>query len=217
MGRPIKKIFIGERGLGGTSGAGEGLASVTITDGGTGYTVAVGTALVISAPDLDGGVQAVGTYDVVGGVITATAVTTAGSGYLSAPTVAPAVADTGNGDAVLDAVLTFTNDSVIAATAFVTATDLSADIKSQKGTTRYRVTTSEGTLDCTLVQAAPAAVGEMAIAATDSGTGEYWVVKLFNNTVILVQAGGSAWEFEDNAKVKWATTAVINDSVSITQ
>jgi hypothetical protein len=58
MGRPIKKIFIGERAGAGTGG--ESLASVTLggTNNSTGYTAA--DALTIGAPDLEGGVQAVG-------------------------------------------------------------------------------------------------------------------------------------------------------------
>jgi len=206
MGRPIKKIFMGERAAGG-----EGVASVTITTAGTGY--ADGT-LVFSAPDINGGTLAEGTYTQTGGLIDVVTVTVPGTGYTSAPTVTPSDA-VGSG-AALTAVLTSTGTAVIAATAVVTGSNLAADMLSQKGTTRYRVSTTEGTLDCTLVQATPTAVGEMAIAATDSTANTYWVKKLFNNTVIVEQNTGGSWEFANNEKVKWGDTAVLNDTVKIT-
>jgi len=210
MGRPIKKIFIGERGYG-ASPEGEGVASVTITDGGTTY--ADGT-LVISAPDLVGGVQAEGTYTQTGGVIDVVTVTVAGSGYTSDPTVTPS--DAGAGDAVLAAVLTATGSVVIQASAFVTGTKLVADITAQKGDTTYKVTTSEGTLDCTLVSKTPDTIGDMAIVATDSDSGTYWVTKLYNNTVRLEPDSGV--QFTAGSKVAWAQdgVAVLDYSVNIT-
>ena len=212
MGRPIKKIHIGERGAG-TAG-GEGVASVTLggTNNSTGYTDL--DALTIGLPNLVGGVQAVGHVLTDGDAITSTVITVEGSGYTSVPTV---TADTGTiGTTTLTAVLTTGGAIVIAATAYVTANNLSADMKAQKGNTTYRVITTEGTLDCTLVQATPAAVGEMAIAASDISGGTYWVKKLYNNTVIVEQSGAGPWEFLTNAKVGWADTAVLNVSVKIT-
>jgi hypothetical protein len=207
MGRPIKKVHIGERGAGTVGG--EGILTITLTDGGTGYTAG---ALVISAPDLVGGVQAEGTFTETAGVIDGTTITVEGSGYTSPPTVDGDAG--GNGDATLAAVLTTTGAAVIAASAYVTSSNLSADIKSQKGSKTYRVTTSEGTLDCTLVAATPAAAGEMAIIATDSAGDTYWVTKLTNNSVVLKQDTGT--EFADGTKVKWADVAVLNESVKIT-
>ena len=214
MGRPIKKIFIGERSTG--SAAGESVASVTVTGGGTGFIGLDGDPVTFGAPDIPGGVQATGTITVVGDSITAVTVVEAGSGYTVAPTV---TADTGaNGDEDLTAVLTSTGaGTIIAATAFVTATDLPADMTAQKGATTYKVTTSEGTLDCTLKAGAPTVVGEMAIIATDiTGTGDYWVTKLYNNTVRIIHKSGSGHEFTTGTRVKWADTAVLNDSVKIT-
>lgn len=212
MGRPIKKIFIGERGTG--NAGGEGVESVTVggVNNSTGYTDL--DALTITAPDLVGGIQAVAHVLETAGQIDSVVVTVQGTGYTSVPTV---TAPTGTlGTTTLTAVLTTTGAAVIAASAFVTATDLTADITAQKGSTTYKVTTSEGTLDCTLVAATPAAVGEMAIIATDSSGKTYWVTKLYNNTVRVSQFGATGWEFADGTRVKWADTAVLNDSVKIT-
>ena len=116
MGRPIKKIFIGERS--GAGAGGSGLASVTISNGGTGY--AAGT-LVISAPDLEGGVQAVGHILSAAGAIDSSVITTAGSGYTSPPTVTAPTGTIGTG--TLTAVLTVSATKVILATAFIPVAD----------------------------------------------------------------------------------------------
>ncbi len=310
MGRPIKKIFIGERGAG--SAGGEGVDSVTLagTNNSTGYTAA--DALTIAAPDIPDGIQSVGevtvyadgallegvttltsptgtevdevatytlvsqksttgtgtgavfTIDKAGGQIDysdltitittigsgyvatddividgadlggttvtndltitvssfvtngtiATAVlTVAGSGYTSIPTV---TAPTGTvGTLTLTGVLTTDGAVVIASTAFISGgSNLVADIEAQKGTKTYRVTTTDGTEECTLVAATPSAGGEMAIIATDSAAGTYWVTKLMNRTVIVTQNTGT--EFADGAKVKWGDTAILNNTVKIT-
>ena len=319
MGRPIKKIFIGERGAG--SAGGEGLASVTLggTNNSTGYTG--GDALTIGAPDLVGGVQATGTVTiyadgallegvttetsitgtgvdglgggaavytdvaikstsgsgvgatftitkdntngvtdysdissivitaigsgfalsdtvtisgadlggvdttndltftistfVTNGTISGTTITEAGSGYTSAPTVTAATGT--QGTLTLTGVLSTGSAAVIAAEAYVTTTNESADMIAQKGSTTYRVeTATDGVGECSLVAATPSAAGEMAIEATDSAGGTYWVLKLYNNTVLLEQNTGS--QFANGTRVKWAKdgTPVLNDSVAIT-
>lgn len=208
MGRPIKQLFIGNRNPGGVGG--EGVADVTI-----GGTADVGIIdqdpLVISAPDLAGGVQAAGYVVSAAGDIDSIVITEAGSGYLSAPTVT--VANQTN--RTLTAVLTTGTQNAIACTAFLEGgSNLAADIIAQKGATTYRVQTADGIGECSLVAATPSAAGEMAIVATDSAAGTYWVTKLYNNTCILTQNTGT--EFADGAKVKWADTAVLNESVAIT-
>lgn len=218
MGRPIKKLFIGESVSGGTGGS--GVADVTLTSGGTGYTTG---ALVIGAPDLEGGVQAEGTFTETAGVIDSVTITVQGSGYTSPPTVDGDAG--GNADAVLTAVLTTGDTPVILATAFLEGgSNLNADILAQKGQTIYKVTTADGTGECNLIDPAtglahgtPAAAGEMQIIATDSGGATYSVTKLYNGHVRLENIGGSP-EFADGVKVKWAHdgTPVLNESVSIT-
>lgn len=65
-------------------GAGGQVTTISVTAGGTGYTVAT---VQISAPEVDGGVQATATATVAAGVVTAITITNAGSGYLQAPVV----------------------------------------------------------------------------------------------------------------------------------
>lgn len=219
MGRPIKKIFIGERS--GQGAGGEGIASVSSTAGNsTGYTDL--DALTIPAPDLEGGVQAVAVINSAGGAIDSVTVTTVGSGYTSIPTVTAPTGTIGTG--TVTAVLTTGSVKVILATAFLLGgSNLNADILAQKGTNRYRVETADGIGECTLTDGAgvahgtPAAAGEMQIIANDSGDGVYSVTKLYNNTVMLENISGTP-EFSDGVRVKWARdgVAVVNDSVSIT-
>ena len=65
-------------------GSGGSVSSITVTDGGIGY---LAVLVEISAPQVDGGVQATATATVVAGVVTEVVVTNPGSGYLVAPTV----------------------------------------------------------------------------------------------------------------------------------
>lgn len=212
MGRPIKKLFIGNRNSDGLGG--EGLASVTLggVNNSTGYTT--GDALTISAPDLPGGTQAVATVTATAGVIDGVVVSTAGTGYTSAPTVS---ADTGTqGTLTLTAVLTASTQNAIAISAYIPggASAVVGDIVSQKGSKTYRVTTAQGTGECQLVTAAIPTEGQMNITATDSAGGTYYVKKLTNRTVVLLRGTGT--EFETDAKVKWGDTAILNTQVSIT-
>ena len=65
-------------------GAGMQIATLVINAGGTAY---ASPTLLISAPDVDGGVQATATASVSGGIITGTVITNHGSGYLRAPSI----------------------------------------------------------------------------------------------------------------------------------
>jgi len=212
MGRPIKKLFIGNRNSDGLGG--EGLASVTLggTNNSTGYTT--GDALTISAPDLPGGTQAVATVTATAGVIDGVVVSTAGGGYTSAPTI---TADTGTqGTLTLTGVLTTGATNAIAISAYVPggSSAVAGDIVAQKGSKTYRVTTAQGTGECVLVAAAIPTEGQMNITATDSAGGTYYVKKLTNRTVVVVPGTGS--QFAEDAKVKWADSATLNESVAIT-
>ena len=212
MGRPIKKLFIGNRNSDGLGG--EGLASVTLggTNNSTGYTT--GDALTISAPDLPGGTQAVATVTATAGVIDGVVVSTAGGGYTSAPTI---TADTGTqGTLTLTGVLTTSTTNAIAISAYVPggSSAVAGDIVAQKGSKTYRVTTAQGTGECVLVAAAIPTEGQMNITATDSAGGTYYVKKLTNRTVVVLPATGS--QFDEDAKVPWADSATLNVSVAIT-
>ncbi len=159
---------------------------------------------------------------VTNGTISGTVITTAGSGYTVAPTVS---AGTGTqGTLTMTGVLTVGSLPIIIATAFLEGgANEPADIEAQKGQTIYRVTTTDGTGECNLIDPAtglahgtPGAAGEMQILAYDSGDGVYSVTKLYNGHVRLENISGTP-EFADDVKVKWAEdgVAVLDYSVSI--
>ena len=214
MGRPIKKLWIGERA--GFEGGGEGVASVTVVTGSSsGYTDQ--DALTIGAPDLPGGVQAAGVINSAAGAIDSVTITEEGSGYTSPPTVTAPTGTIGTG--TLTAVLTADGVQTIDATAYLLTTNEACDIIAQKGDITYRIeTATDGIGECTLINDDPSAVGEMAIIATDSASGTYYVTKLYNNTVRVDATNGTGAQFALGDKVKWAKdgVAVLDVSVSIT-
>jgi phage tail sheath protein FI len=93
-----------------------GLATVTISNAGSGYTsTAAAPAVTVDAPDIEGGTQATATATLSGGAVTAVAITNGGTQYAAAPLVVitPASGDTGSGAtataAVTDGVITQIN------------------------------------------------------------------------------------------------------------
>ena len=96
-----------------------------------------------------------------------------------------------------------------------------ADIVSQKGSRRYRVTNSVTTGVARLVANAavvaaggPTGAGEMTITATESTGGTYYVYKLDSRTATVWQGTGT--QFANLAQVPWnLTTAVANVSVKL--
>lgn len=72
------------------------VASVAMNNNGSGYSsTAAAPAVTIAAPDIAGGIQAVGTAVLSGGAISAVAVSAGGSGYSTAPSVV--ITSTGGG------------------------------------------------------------------------------------------------------------------------
>ena len=214
MGRPIKKLYIGNRNTDGVGGEGVLYANVYI--GGTGYYTA-NVGVTFAAPQLTGGTTAEGTVTLNGdGNVTAIAVTTAGTGYTSAPvlTVTGANASGALGNVTLYGTGVTTN--AIAVSAYIPggSSAVAGDIIAQKGSKTYNVATAQGTGECVLVAAAIPTEGQMSITATDSAGGTYYVKKLTNRTAVLLRATGT--EFETDAKVKWGDTAILNTQVSIT-
>jgi len=65
-------------------GAGGSVNTITLDSGGTGYQSAT---VLVSAPQVDGGIQATATATIVAGVITQISIVQSGSGYLETPTV----------------------------------------------------------------------------------------------------------------------------------
>lgn len=211
MGRPLNHKYFGDLNIDNIGG--EGLDSVTLggTNNSSGYTT--GDALTISAPNIAGGTQAVGTVVAFGnGKISGTSITTAGSGYTSI-TIS---AGTGTqGTLTLTGVLTSASAStarrnVLAPQVRISSTNRTSgnDILKQVGSKRFKVQSQDGTAVCKLVAATPSAAGEMAIAATDSQNSTYWVRKITKNKVELVQNtdGGTGFDFADGDTAKWTIT-----------
>lgn len=150
----------------------------------------------------------------------AVVITEKGSGYTAAPT--PTFSQSVTATSVTlttdsgDVSSTTNQENAITAYAYVTGNSLIADINAQKGSRRYRVTTSEGTEVCKLVAATPAAVGEMSITATDSSGKTYYVTKLLSHKALLTQYGTAGHEFDDGAMVQWTfDAATLNTTVQI--
>ena len=225
MGRPLNHKFFGDTNPNANSQAtqtgGEGITSVT-APAGTLASLVNGTYTIppasIGAPNIAGGRKATLAVVVTGTTTYTVTVLTPGTGYTSAPTITfnGSIAG-GSGSAT--PVATLTTSAVVNALsvqAFVTGGSNQTsgnDIVRQVGSKRFRVTTSDGTQVCRLVQATPAAAGQMAIVATDSASGTYWVRKITNRTVVLVQNSGS--QFATGVKVKWTLGSAVN-GVSVT-
>lgn len=104
---------------------------------------------------------------------------------------------------------------------------LTGNIIKQVSTRRYKVTTTDGTAVCTLVQTAALGENEMSIIATDSTGATYFVNKLTGKRATLTQltesaGGGSSppatgWVFVTNSSAPWTTGAATNGVVSIAQ
>lgn len=181
---------------------------VSVTTGGAYSTVTDVTSLAVTGPGNDDA-----TFDVTLAVDGVT-VTTAGSGYTSAPSVS----DTPNGNGAFTATLTNSNPNAIAISAWVPggSSAVAGDIVKQEASRRYLVTTAQGTGQCRLVAAAPAAGGEMTMLATDSAGGTYYVTKLTMNLALLIKGDRTGTQFTSGTLVKWSLDApVLNYSVQL--
>ena len=225
MGRPLNKKIFGNRNTGttGTSDngiGGEGVASITLggTNNSSGY--ALNDPIDISAPNLPGGVQATAKVTALGAgnKITEITVTEKGSGYTSVPTVTESVGGV-QGTLTFTAVLTSTQEQSLIVYAQTTSggSRKIADIIAQKGSTKFRVKTADGTATCSLRTDGGAGVGGMDITATDSAGGAYWVYRITAKNCVLVRKGsGGGTQFTNMTKVPWTLgAAVANVSVTI--
>jgi hypothetical protein len=221
MGRPLKQKFFdprpdtpadgSSRVLIGGEGVGTGNATVTFGNVGLGY-YSANVAATFSAPQLPGGVTAVAGAITLwaNGAIQAVSVSNAGTGYTSAPTLTFTGANTY--PATGTAAITSTVTNVIATSAWIPTVNggssaVVGDIVKQVGARRYKVTTAQGTGKCKLVTEVPTA-GTMTIAATDSKNSTYYVKKLDERLVTLVQNtdGGSGFDYDTGEKAKWSLT-----------
>lgn len=210
MGRPIKSKYFGIQK--GTGVGGEGVDFVTI---GTNPESTLTVAVVFSAPNLAGGTTAAGTVVKVGNTVTDVTITTAGSGYTSAPTVS----FTGTSmDVIGDATATLTTTvlDVIACTAYVPggSSAVTGDIQEQVSSKKYRVVTAQGTGGCKLVTTSTLAEGQMFIGATDANGSTYFIKKLTARRAILVQRTvNGSFLFDTNEAAGWtldsATSGVV--------
>lgn len=216
MGRPLKQKFFDPNGQG---FGGEGVAStsgnvaVTWANVGLGYFSANAT-VTFSAPQLPGGATATGSlYLHANGAIKAVGLTSAGSGYTTKPTLAFTGANTyPAAGTITGSGLTGTVTNVIATSAWIPATNggssaVVGDIVKQTGARSYKVTTAQGTGKCKLVTTTPTA-GTMTITATDSQSSTYYVKKLEENLVTLVQNadGGTGFDYAEGTQAKWTLT-----------
>lgn len=238
IGRPLNKKYFANTNYKnfGTAGVGgESVASVTAPAGtlsslvtGT-YTIPAGS---ISAPNVTGGAKPVLTVTVTGATAYTVAVTSAGSGYTSAPTIIFDGSATGvGGDGSATLVVTLTSGSsarqngIKCETQFGTsdAEIQTGDIVKQVSSRHYRVQTSQGTGVFKLVATEAKAALEMSIKATDSAGCTYFVSKLTAHKAVLVPAanihGGTTTigsQFASGTSAKWTFgAAVVNSSVTI--
>lgn len=120
-------------------------------------------------------------------------VTTAGSGYESAP----AVADAPDGNATFTATMTASGVAAIIAYAFTAGASKVADIVKQVSSRYYKVKTADSTVGvddrALLVTATPVAVGEMTIMGTDAAAGTYYITKLTARRATVTPGTGTVW------------------------
>lgn len=214
MGRPIKKKYFGNLNTGGVGG--EGVASVTLST--SSLTVSTGTvSVVFGAPNLAGGVQAVGSAVKTGNTVTSVTITTAGSGYTSAPAVVfnASVGTTGTGVAVLTS--SDTNNALAVYANVAGGGALVGDIVKQEASRRYLVKTSAGTKPCKLVAKANGSLssGEMNLVATDVDAATYYVTKLTARRARLTPITTGTTEFSLNEQARWTLGAATTGTVSI--
>ena len=214
MGRPIKKSYFGNLNPGGVGG--EGVASVTLST--SSLTVSTGTvSVVFGAPNITGGVQAAGTAVKTGNTVTSVIITTAGSGYTSAPAVVfnASVGSTGTGVSVLTS--SVTNNALAVNANVAGGGALAGDIVKQEASRRYLVKTSAGTDQCKLVAKGDGslAAGEMNLIATDVNAATYYVTKLTARRARLTPITTGTTEFSLNQQARWTIGSATTGTVSI--
>lgn len=139
-------------------------------------------------------------------------VTTAGSGYSTAPVI------TTQGGTTFTATLTSVSPNSIAMTGrVVTGATVALDIIKQTGSVRYLVTDGTNTGVVGLVGAAVAAAGEATIMATDTLGSTYYVTKLTARRAHLTRAvdGSGGFEYATGAVSGWSLDAAAAGVVSI--
>jgi hypothetical protein len=231
MGRPLNKKYFANtnyQDFGFANVGGEGVASVTIAAP-IAASMNTGATVTFSAPQLTGGQTATGTVTIDGnGDIAAIAITSAGSGYTAVPTIT--VTDTVAGGAETASLTSGSGGVTVALTTGASARQNSIKCEAQVGagtevltgnvikqvsTKRYKITTSDGTAVCKLVQSATLGENEMSITATDANSNAYFVQKLTSRMAVLTRKVSGDGDFATGAKVKWTFGSATSDTVSI--
>lgn len=223
MGRPLNKKYFANTNyatFGTADVGGESVASITLVTGNSaGYVT--GESVSFSAPQITGGAYPVATIVATAGAVTSVVITSAGSGYTSAPTATVTTAAGTQTTLTLTPVLTtgatarqngIKCEAQIGAGAEVTTGDI---IKQVSGS-RYKVQTSGGVGVCTLVTTEAKDADQMSIKATDSAGNTYFVAKLTARLAVLVPAanvhGGTTTigsQFASGTTAMWTFGAAV--------
>jgi hypothetical protein len=216
MGRPLKKTFFGSFNTDGVGG--EGVATATVGTQGEGYFA--NAVVTFGAPQVAGGSTATGTViigNVTIGNVAGITITSAGSGYTSAPTFTITGANTTPANTFATTLTSGAVLNAINANAWVTGGSVgkAADIVKQAGSRSFRVTNADGTSNCKLVTtAAPAAAGEMTITATFADDSTFSIAKITEN--LVYDADGNSYRWADYSGSKPAFATASNATVPVT-
>jgi len=94
-----------------------------------------------------------------------------------------------------------------------------SDIAKQEGSRSFRVINQDSNVHpgtfCKLVTTTPASAGQMAINATDTSGGTYWVQKLTNRKATLIRSGAGPWTFPTQTQVVWNFTGGVATQVQL--
>jgi len=222
MGRPIKKKFFGNattpyqnHASGGKTGVGaEGVASVTLPANKPSGTSTITVSF--TAPQITGGITATGTPVKTGNTVTSVTITSAGSGYLTAPTVTftgTNVAYHTNGTAVLT---TSTQDAITIISYLTTASQsrTNGDILKQESSRRYLVQNQDGKGIC-ILSTGTLTAGKMHIIGTDFGGATYWITKLTARKARVINRSNTGTAYLSNNQVaKWTLGAATGTGVN---
>jgi hypothetical protein len=198
-----------------------GVATVAVANQGDYTGISAGAQATTVTPSGGSGATLTITYGVK-----SVAITQKGSGYINPADAAPTFsAGAAAGTSVLTtdggAVSGSTNQEnaiLVSAQTTLGGSDKTGDIVSQKGATRFKVKTADGTAVCKLTAAANLQVGQMSIIATDARGNTYYVTKLTAHKATLTrktQNGAALWGYDDGGVAQWGFEAAVGSVVQI--
>jgi hypothetical protein len=185
-----------------------GVATVAVADQGNYTAITGGAKATTAAPAGGSGATLTITYGLSG-----IEITEPGSGYRSAPAI---TVSTGGGSFTAD--LTGSQQNALDFVAWITGGSSAkiGDIINQVTTTAYRVRTADGIGKAKLVADTPAE-GEMNLIATDSWGSTYYVIRIQEHLVRVVQKDDAdGFQFQSGSQVVWTFDAPVEGySVSV--